>query len=316
MSNNDLAEIVAPVFTTPITDEYTKISEDFKNNRTPAIETHGNPEGLIVFQEHIQKHEFSWDSAWSIKPRAFETKDIANGYLSQASKSAYSGLEFLEKLSEKWKILYHKTKIEFNLNGFQSFLIFIAAVIATVVVELKFYKDNGNAFEPNMIWALSSFFAVLFIGIMIFLILDLPFYFFRNRNYKNNPPPLPSWIQDRKNEWMQRLNRIEDAKAEIYEDIEINKKLIQTIKERQIEEHFSGKASSRILAERLATIQAEVEAAINTTKNLNEQHRLTEEIRLKYAKELVDIQRQLKNENNQDLFNKMTMVNDLLGDAP
>jgi hypothetical protein len=315
MSNNDIAELVAPVFLTPVVDGFIEISNDFKLNRIPALETHDKVKTLEVFKEPISENIKKWSIEWNKKPKAFETVDCANNYLSEAEKSVFAGFQFYELLVKKFHFLNKKESTSFDNNT--SVIEYLLMLASGIGFSFLVYDSVTNeAYWKIIMGCINGFGFGVIVSLVIFFIIDIPFKSIRRKKYEKNPPLPSPWILSIEEDLNSIKNRINNSKKEIYDDVDANKKLIQIIKERQIEEYFSGKASARILAERLATIQAEVEAAINTTKNLNEQHRLTEEIRLKYAKELVDIQRQVKNENNEDLFNKMTMVNDLLGDAP
>ncbi len=80
-----------------------------------------------------------------------------------------------------------------------------------------------------------------------------------------------------------------------------------------VEDKYNEKISSRNLSERLATITAELQAAKERAKDLQDEHRLTEELRVKYAREMKEIERQSINDGNNDLMQKVDILNNLLG---
>lgn len=127
---------------------------------------------------------------------------------------------------------------------------------------------------------------------------------------------LPPWMKFLDTRINSLLELLDSALQESLDEIRSNKALKFKNYSLEIEDKFNEKISSRSLAERLAIIQKELDAAMATTQNLNEQHRLTEEIRLKYAKELVDIEKQVRNERNQELIDKVALVEELLGGTP
>jgi hypothetical protein len=109
--------------------------------------------------------------------------------------------------------------------------------------------------------------------------------------------------------------KIDRDKSELLQDAANNKNLLLKIKSASIDDYFQEKASKRSLTERIEIIDAEARAATATAKTLDEQHLRTEEVRLKYAKELIDLQRQVKAEDNQDLTDKLQLLQSVLGEG-
>jgi hypothetical protein len=82
----------------------------------------------------------------------------------------------------------------------------------------------------------------------------------------------------------------------------------------EVEDTFHERLTQRSTRERLSIISAELEAAKGTAKTFEEQHEKTEAVRVKYTKELIDLQRQVKAEDNQDLTQKLDLLQKALGE--
>ncbi len=111
-------------------------------------------------------------------------------------------------------------------------------------------------------------------------------------------------------------SKIHNLSMEATSRLDERKALEKVIKARQIDDHFEGKKSARFIVERLAIIEAEAKRAIETAKNLEEEHRLTEAVRTKYEKEMIEYAKDARNTNDQAFMDKLSLVESLLsGDS-
>ena len=130
------------------------------------------------------------------------------------------------------------------------------------------------------------------------------------------PRIFPNFVAEAESRLQLSIARRDAARAEFESEVRVNQALLLDVKKRLIDDHFEDRRSNRSIAERMAIIEAEARAAASTVKTLEEQHEKTETIRLKYARELVELQREVKAEANQDLTDKLALVQGLLGDSP
>jgi hypothetical protein len=168
---------------------------------------------------------------------------------------------------------------------------------------------------------------LVFIGKAIFAccvigIAFQPFYFFNQiSNTRARKDILkmsfkePMWMTEFPIGLENVLKLTQHSNEEMMNAVRRYKGLLAQIDSQKVDFYFDEKRAQRSLQERLLIIETETNAAIATAKNLDEQHVKTEEVRLKYAKELIDLQRQVKAEDNQDLTDKLQLLQTVLGEG-
>lgn len=124
---------------------------------------------------------------------------------------------------------------------------------------------------------------------------------------------LPTWLKfiDAKVNGISVL--VDSTLDEILREIRRKKDIKHKDDLLNVEDKYNQKISNRNLSERLAIITAELQAAKERAKDLQDEHRLTEELRVKYAREMKEIERQSINEGNNDLMQKIDILKNLLG---
>jgi hypothetical protein len=119
----------------------------------------------------------------------------------------------------------------------------------------------------------------------------------------------PEWFLSAKKNLSILTETLKVAEIESIEKIR-NKKANESLRaEYEIKDEFGKKATD----DKLRIIREELEAAIRLSKNHEEQHERTEEIRVKYAKEMTAIQKEAIQDNNKDLFDKLQVVQSIFG---
>lgn len=325
MGESSLIDSVMPVFEAPETERFNYISKDYIRLKSEFLEQE-SVNDISRFENEFNVGIRSLTTEWNCRPKAFESIDSVNGYISHIHKAINFAKLSLDSASDRVaEIEMNKEANRRLTKKFNFFLNSISSILFLFIIYKYIYPDNGllslflveKEFDTidNLGWP--KFWAgviVLFVGSMFCSMIEYIFDHYLSLNLKkkcNIKIELPDWMVVAKNDIEDLLNRIQSGKLEIIEDVERNKKLIQSIRERMIDEHFYKLST----AERIKMINAEAETARATATDLAEQHRLTEEVRLKYAKELIDLERKVKEENNQDLSDKLALVESLLSNG-
>lgn len=310
--DNVIREII-PTYDAPNIDVFRE-TRDYFSTCTENLSTHKvKPETLDMFKDGVlEKFDFTV-KAWNGRPRYFESKDSADWYLSHIKSTLTEIKIFVDGADKKCAELQKKVFIDWKTTKFEEITPWIVAIVFSILAYIGMSKDNTDyAFLKTV----GVFFGSIIGTALVFAMIDIPFEIWRRIKYKNSTIPVHKWITDFKNDVDIFIGRIHGAEHDIFSDIEENKRLMTRIKERQIDDHFEGKKSARFMAERLAMIEAEAKRAIETARSLEEQHRLTEEVRTKYAKEMIEYQKDVKNTNDQAFIDKLALVESLLsGDS-
>ena len=106
--------------------------------------------------------------------------------------------------------------------------------------------------------------------------------------------------------------RINTGKHEMFANADFNQSLLNQIKSRQVDAHFNEQQSKQLLMDRMEIMKLEIEKARKITEDLTEQHRATEEIRIKYAREMMELEQQLKVQSDKDLYEKMEALKKMM----
>ncbi len=107
--------------------------------------------------------------------------------------------------------------------------------------------------------------------------------------------------------------RMEIGSGEMFANADFNQSLLNQIKSRQIDAHFNEQESKQLLLDRMEIMKLEIEKAREMAKDMTEQHRITEEMRIKYAREMMELEQQLKAQSDRDLYEKMEILKKMMG---
>jgi hypothetical protein len=291
----------------------------------------GNAELPISDFTDSAKYQNDFDKALSllenfvVAENEFQTEAKANLYfknikdfliiVSGAKKSAIDKFLGLKKKQDleliKWKNFPPVAPID-------NFLDFLTFVIFTLIVYDRWDKAHGDE-QTIMLFLFSFGIAVLFsIGVKIiaWVLLYFPYKTWgKNKKIEieSKQYELPTWLKfiDAK---VNGINDLVDSTLnEVLTEIKRKKDIQHKDDLLGVEDKYNEKISNRNLSERLATITAELQAAKERAKDLQDEHRLTEELRVKYAREMKEIERQSINDGNNDLMQKVDILNNLLG---
>lgn len=267
--------------------------------------TQGEVDGLNLIMS-------AWSEAWSVN-KEFRTTDEAHRFIGGAK----AALDCMEQMLA-WLVDHYKTyKVKALVSGAhtpkEKAFFWLSILLAPVAGAVTFYNTASQA-KPPPEWLL-VFFVVTHAAIP-WIVVSLVRGFIAERYYKKNSVPLSSELLRLTQQLGALRERYLLGEKEIFDELDHHKTLRRDRDRLELEDSFREKISMRALAERMALIEAETRAAMTTAKTLEEQHTNTEAIRLKYARELVELQREVKAEANQDLTDKLAMVQSLLGDTP
>lgn len=313
MSEDSLIGKLMPVFKEPEIEGYKEIQKEVLK-KEEWFSGHENPN---TTEDHadIQLRIDRIESEWGKRPQNFSSIDSANGYFMHVDNAISSVTSCMNEIIKKHVQRERYISTHFDQIGLYGFLNFAAGIVLALNVGEDIYDNYNHRVTVEMWWVVAAYFVGNFLSKIVLSIVDIPFKKRRGRKFDNNLPELPSWIIATNNKIKLLSDRIDLAKPEIYADIEHTKKLMRKIKEEMVDDHFEGLKSKRSLEERIAIIEAEMERARSTAKTLEEEHRLTEAVRKRYAEELIDLERKVKEENNQDLKEKLALVESLLSNG-
>lgn len=263
-------------------------------------------------------------------PKSFSTESLAHAYFEHAK----SFLELIYVRLKAVKKIYGEHSVSQVKNGYNVTDFWLAQTLSGLVFFLSLFFAYGAYVRANRLWENSwgfdalvliasvpaIFLIALIVGLYVAVWISLPFFkLTKSAKFRNLDPtqfPLPNWIAPIEARLSVLSKQVEIAKSEAIDDVRHAKSLSKKKQELELEEQFHVRSANRSLEERLALISAEIKAAKETAKTLEEQHARTEAIRLQHAKELIDLQRAVKAEANQDLTEKLAMVQALLADTP
>lgn len=198
-----------------------------------------------------------------------------------------------------------------DLPGFFTLL----GIIGLAIIQWE--KLSGwDLFGSCSVGAIGGFILGNAIQLVIEIVLMVPYKAWASKKKKeiqDKTYDLPTWLKfiDKKASGISGL--IDSTLNEVIAEIRRKKYIQHTDDLLNVEDKYNEKISNRNLSERLAMISAELQAAKERAKDLQDEHRLTEELRVKYAREMKDIERQSINDGNNDLLQKVQVLSDLLG---
>jgi hypothetical protein len=82
---------------------------------------------------------------------------------------------------------------------------------------------------------------------------------------------------------------------------------------RLVDSHFRDKDTKQAIYERMQLMELEIKKTREMAKDVTEQHRITEEMRIKYAREMMELEQQLKAQSDRDLYEKMEALKKMMG---
>jgi hypothetical protein len=82
---------------------------------------------------------------------------------------------------------------------------------------------------------------------------------------------------------------------------------------RLVDSHFRDKDTKQAIYERMQLMELEIKKTREMAKDMTEQHRITEEMRIKYAREMMELEQQLKAQSDRDLYEKMEILKKMMG---
>lgn len=239
-------------------------------------------------------------------------------FLIVVSGARTSAIDKFVGLKKKQNLELIKWKNFPPIAPIDNFLDFLVFVIFILIVYDRW--DNANGDEQKIMLFLFSFgIAVSFlIGVKIiaWALLYFPYKTWEKNKrieIESKQYELPTWLKfiDAKVNGINDL--IDSTLNEVLTEIRRKKDIQHKDDLLSVEDKYNEKISSRNLSERLAMISAELQAAKERAKDLQDEHKLTEELRVKYAREMKDIERQSINDGNNDLLQKVQVLSDLLG---
>lgn len=261
-----------------------------------------------VKYEEIKNSIKSVEKEWDNKPIDFLQRDHAQRYID----GAYNALDAIKKYKEKI---------------FQSYLSEIKELWVDKEAGVLFFIFNflipsiGFAFISAFILLLifgKSSFLTLVIGVIMYLTMTVFFYARRKEKLYEKFDRLPmqkeykSDLEDVDKMFDILSARINTGKNEMFANADFNQSLLNQIKSRQVDAHFNEQQSKQLLMDRMEIMKLEIEKARKITEDLTEQHRATEEIRIKYAREMMELEQQLKVQSDKDLYEKMEALKKMM----
>jgi hypothetical protein len=251
-----------------------------------------------------------WAGAWASRSY-FNTVDEAHKFISEATTALDGFEQMYDCLLDRYRVFKTKELVSKARTPKERFLFWLSILLAPVTFFLSLTYFDMRLKPPAewFIWVSAVLYAIA-----PWMLFDFIRTKIAKRHYKKNPleasPELLGLMQRCKTS-REMLNF---GKGEIFDEIEHQKFLRREKDRRELDDVFQERAIKRSSAERLAIIEAELRAGKETAKTLEEQHLNTEAIRVKYAKELIDLQRQVKAEDNQDLTDKLLLLQEVLND--
>ena len=112
---------------------------------------------------------------------------------------------------------------------------------------------------------------------------------------------------------LEQQKNISILEEEIYHQIPINQRILEEIKMRLVDSHFRDKDTKQAIYERMQLMELEIKKTREMAKDMTEQHRITEEMRIKYAREMMELEQQLKAQSDRDLYEKMEILKKMMG---
>lgn len=276
------------------------------------------------------KYQSDFDKALSllenfvVAENIFQTEAKANLYFKNIK-------DFLIIVSDAKKVaidkfINTKRKQDFSLidmenfpiykwfSDFPGFFCFVAFCIYWYGMWSEYYAD---AFVKYFLLSLVvASFALAALKVILRAVFYIPYKAWERKQkseIQSRDYELPTWLKfiDAKVNGINNL--IESTLNEALSEIRRRKEIQHKDDLLNVEDKYNEKNSNRNLSERLATITAELQAAKERAKDLQDEHRLTEELRVKYAREMKEIERQSINDGNNDLMQKVDILNNLLG---
>jgi hypothetical protein len=325
MTDNEIAEKFIPKFTSEDTSKFTAAIEDLTAHARDANQLVNLPASLLESTLRVRIAETERMLA-SVKP-TFLSNSQVDSFCSLNEKVCERAKNFVRAIKEEFQKTY-PSYVDEPIGYFQGVIgLWMILCIVYPILLLLSEKERLRTFNTTELSAifsserlyvdmllLGNAFLAIVGGSTLALIVLLG-----NRHKKKKalaaPYVFPDWMIEVEDQVRSISNRFTSNRDEYYEEVRSNRQLIEKVRGRLVDDYFDEKASKRSLAERIAIIEAEVRAATATAKTLEEQHLKTEEVRLKYAKELIDLQRQVKAEDNQDLTDKLQLLQSVLGDG-
>ena len=120
-----------------------------------------------------------------------------------------------------------------------------------------------------------------------------------------------SWYRNLMDEGID-INVLEKYKYTLLEQ-QKNISILEEIKMRLVDSHFRDKDTKQAIYERMQLMELEIKKTREMAKDMTEQHRITEEMRIKYAREMMELEQQLKAQSDRDLYEKMEILKKMMG---
>lgn len=237
----------------------------------------------------------------NIQKNLIKLKEAYVNDVIQSAKNSY-------KIDDFWLL---------NWVTFPSWVVFNTLTVGKSIQEIisLWERTNGffNSFQllftPVIVFTITTIFVAIASHVITY-----PFYLihktraFKKIESKDNK--LPEWMSDIEDALSGVLALINDAKNEAMQDVGYRKTLNAKRDGLEIQDEFDNRA----IEKRLKIIREEAEAAIRASKSLEDQHERTELIRLKYAKEMAEIEKQAVQDSNNSLIDKLHMVQSMFGE--
>jgi hypothetical protein len=276
------------------------------------------------------KYQSDFDKALSllenfvVAENEFQTEAKANLYfknikdfliiVTDAKKAAIDKFTNTKKKQDLALIEWEKFPIYNWFSDFPSFFCFVVFCIYWYDKWDVYYADTFVKYF--LISLLAASFARAALIVLLKAILYIPYKAWERKQkseIESRVYELPTWLKfiDAKVNGINGL--IESTLNEVLSEIRRKRDVQHKDDLLGVEDKYNEKVSNRNLSERLATITAELQAAKERAKDLQDEHRLTEELRVKYAREMKEIERQSINDGNNDLMQKVDILNNLLG---
>lgn len=250
-------------------------------------------------KNHIKNIEIEWDN----KPIEFLQRDHVHKYIDEFLEKIGLIDNFKNKVSESY---INDLRIRFSEKGMIIYLMvcyFISAIIIAFCMGAFFHASSND----------SNKILVVIIAVVISIVMT------GNRNKRrfkkydiSSSKEHQSGLEGLDQKIIKIKNRVEVGASEMFANADFNQSLLNQIKSRQIDAHFNEQQSKQLLLDRMEIMKLEIEKAREMAKDMAEQHRITEEMRIKYAREMMELEQQLKAQSDRDLYEKMEALRKMM----
>ncbi len=249
-------------------------------------------------KNHIKKIEIEWDN----KPIDFLQRDHVRRYMDVFLDT----ISFIEKLKNKiFESYLADLQYHFSQKGYLIYLLssyFIIGFILTIIFAFNTHLNDSK----------KMFVAIISMIIAVIL---------TNRRERKKAKSFDVSSSKEYQQALEDINkkisrfkeRMEIGSGEMFANADFNQSLLNQIKSRQIDAHFNEQESKQLLLDRMEIMKLEIEKAREMAKDMTEQHRITEEMRIKYAREMMELEQQLKAQSDRDLYEKMEILKKMMG---